>query len=76
MHALELLNAALQTVTDSAPFGGNIPGGEETWAKMMQEQTETAERRNIPAENEQAGLVKSDEQPNIEQGEDVPMTDT
>lgn len=76
MHALELLNAALQTVTDSAPFGGNIPGGEETWAKMMKEQTETAEKRYIPTEKEQAGLVKSDEQPNAEQGEDVPMTDT
>lgn len=76
MHALELLNAALQTVTDSAPFGGNIPGGEETWAKMMKEQIETAERRNIPTEKEQASLANSDEQPNTEQGEDVPMTDT
>ncbi|GJJ08566.1 hypothetical protein Clacol_002785 [Clathrus columnatus] len=42
MHTLELLNMALETVTDSPPFGGSVPGGEEMWRKVMKDQPEAA----------------------------------
>lgn len=76
IHALELLNLALQTVTDSSPFGGSVPGGEGMWEKIMKEQAELIEiKRGIPAEKDKKGPFKIAAQLNIEQGEDVAMTD-
>jgi anaphase-promoting complex subunit 6 len=52
-HALDLLNLALEALADGPPFGGCVPGGEETWQKMMKEQAEAATKKT--AANEKGG---------------------
>lgn len=52
-HALDLLNLALEALADGPPFGGNVPGGEETWRKMMKEQAEAAAKKTATNEKDE-----------------------
>ncbi|KAF8510783.1 hypothetical protein JB92DRAFT_2938245 [Gautieria morchelliformis] len=52
-HALDLLNLALEALADGPPFGGCVPGGEETWQKMMKEQAEATTKKTVAKEKEE-----------------------
>lgn len=51
-HTLELLNLALEVISEAPPFGGSIPGGEEVWQKMMVEHAEAAAKKKTQREKE------------------------
>lgn len=73
-HALDLLNLALEAIADGPPFGGRVPGGEETWQKMMKEQAEAAAKKAVATEkNKKPAAPAAGSSTDMVQ--DVPMAD-
>ncbi|KIJ52633.1 hypothetical protein M422DRAFT_776246 [Sphaerobolus stellatus SS14] len=56
-HTLELLNLALDAIADGPPFGGDVPGGEEMWRKMMKEQADAAAAKKDQRDAKQASTL-------------------